>query len=423
MDRGAGGGEGVDVVAHEDGASDAGGAAPPAREAVLVVEVGVVDHAVDAEGAVLGVDVDQLQGGGELVARVGVDAAVDLYLVVRVSIGGERYSEQLLGRPVGERLVLVGGLGVGPRPAAAPLVAVLVLVARRERQGVSEDRVGRVADVEERDLGHGPVEPESVRAWPDANGQERVGVDRVDVGGDAGDLELAEDLGVGWVREVDDPQRVHVAEGHEVGAVAHEAGAPDALSGGDVADVANLHKLRGLVLAALGNHALGGCEREHVVRRPGPLLGLEPPAAPGVLGGSHADDAVELRERELVLHRTVDPARCDVGGLRRVTDVEDVNVGRVVPAGIAPEPPPVVGGLGQNHDVLRGVDVGPRRGDVVDFQVDVVAEHLNRHNRGEAAAGAVGAGGEFAAVARAGRVLEQALRADLVDVWGEVIQS
>ena len=68
MDRSPSGREGVDVVAHEDRAADASGAAPPARESVLVVEVGVIDHSVDVEGAVLGVDIDQLQSGYELVA-------------------------------------------------------------------------------------------------------------------------------------------------------------------------------------------------------------------------------------------------------------------------------------------------------------------------------------------------------------------
>ena len=80
--------------------------------------------------------------------------------------------------------MLVGGLGVGPRPAAAPLIAVLVLVSRRDGEGVSEDRVGRVADVEERYLGHGPVEPEPVRPRSYADGQERVGVDWMNVGRD-----------------------------------------------------------------------------------------------------------------------------------------------------------------------------------------------------------------------------------------------
>ena len=188
--------------------------------------------------------------------------------------------------------MLVGGLGVGPRPAAAPLIAVLVLVSRRDRQRVGEDRVGRVADVEERYLGHGPVEPEPVRPGSYADGQERVGVDWMDVGRDTWYLQLTEDLGVSRIGQVDDPQGVNVAEGHEVGAVTHEAGAPNALALGDVVDVAYLNQLGGLVIAALWNHALGGCEREHVVGRPGPLLGLEPPAAPGILGCSYADDTV-----------------------------------------------------------------------------------------------------------------------------------
>ena len=61
----------------------------------------------------------------------------------------------------------------------------------------------------------------------------------------------------------------------------------------------------------------------------------------------------------MVLHCAVHPAGRDVGRLGRVADVEDVDVCRVVPAGVAPEPPPVVGRLGQYHDVLRCVDVGP----------------------------------------------------------------
>ena len=60
---------------------------------------------------------------------------------------------------------------------------------------------------------------------------------------------------------------------------------------------------------------------------------------------------------------------------------------------------------------------------MVDLEGRVVSEHLNRHDRGEAATGAVGAGGELAAVAGAGRVLEQTLGAYFVEVRREVVQS
>ena len=116
--------------------------------------------------------------------------------------------------------------------------------------------------------------------------------------------------------------------------------------------MADLHHLAGVSLAPLGYHALHGHECEHVVGRSRPLLGLEPPAAPCVLGGGDADDTVVLREGELVLHRAVDPSGGHVGSLGGVTDVEYVDVGGVIPTEVAPEPPPVVCGLCEHHDVL-----------------------------------------------------------------------
>ena len=56
---------------------------------------------------------------------------------------------------------------------------------------------------------------------------------RVNVGRDAGDLEFTKDGWVGLIGDIDNPQRINLLKGYDVGAIAVETCAPDALTGCD----------------------------------------------------------------------------------------------------------------------------------------------------------------------------------------------
>ena len=104
---------------------------------------------------------------------------------------------------------------LGLRPAAAELL------------GVEPSRLAQVGDVEDRELR--PLRaPVLVRILADA--EQQVLADRVQVGGVAGDLQLAEHARPLRLREVERVERVDLAEGDDVARVADEADGVDALA-------------------------------------------------------------------------------------------------------------------------------------------------------------------------------------------------
>ena len=64
----------------------------------------------------------------------------------------------------------------------------------------------------------------------------------MDVGRNTGDLEFAKDGWVGLISDVDDPQRVDLFEGHDVGAVAIKACTPDAFAWRNAVHTAGLNE-------------------------------------------------------------------------------------------------------------------------------------------------------------------------------------
>ncbi len=167
----------------------------------------------------------------------------------------------------------------------------------------------------------------------------------MNVGRDAGHLQLSENGGVGRIAQVDGPQRIDLFEGHHVRHVLGEAGRPDAFAFRKATDVADLPQD---LLARLDvGRAL---QRHHMADHR--LWVLHPPAAPLAGGGGHAHDAFMLRERELVEDGAVHAARSGVERGAGVADVEGMQVGRLVQVVVAPEPPSCEGGFGHDEHVF-----------------------------------------------------------------------
>ena len=84
-----------------------------------------------------------------------------------------------------------------------------------------------------------------------------VGIDAVQVGGEARDLQLAEDPWLRWVVEVEDEQRVRLLERHDVAAVAVEAHGGDVFATRDAVHCADAHQVAAFALRQDGDDALG----------------------------------------------------------------------------------------------------------------------------------------------------------------------
>ena len=93
-------------------------------------------------------------------------------------------------------------------------------------QLVDSCRVGRIADIEQRDLG--PLDTSVLRCVLTHSQKEPL-ADGVEVRGVAEDLQLAHDLGRGRVGEVERIERVGLAERDHIGHVAHEPDRVDLL--------------------------------------------------------------------------------------------------------------------------------------------------------------------------------------------------
>ncbi len=82
----------------------------------------------------------------------------------------------------------------------------------------------------------------------------------MNVRGNTGHLEFAQNHGVGFICDVDDPQRVNLFERHDVGSVAVKPSAPNTLTWSDAAHLSGFdqHLLVGVhVHRANERHQLG----------------------------------------------------------------------------------------------------------------------------------------------------------------------
>ena len=167
----------------------------------------------------------------------------------------------------------------------------------------------------------------------------------MDVGRNAGDFQLPEDGGVGFVRHVDDPKGVDLFEGHDVGAVAVEPSRPNSFPGSDTIDLSGFNQH-----LALRFQINATCQR-HELRRHG--LGIvHPPSVPLTGGRGHPEDAFVFGHGKLIENGPVDTPR--TGVQRRIggADVERVKVGHLVSGVVAPKPPPVKRIFGEHQHVL-----------------------------------------------------------------------
>ena len=131
---------------------------------------------------------------------------------------------QLLRRPPQERLVVA--LDGRPRLAADGVL-------------VQAHRLGELGDVEQRHLHAGPP---PLRGRVLAHPEQQPVPERVQVGGVARDLELADHARLRRVGEVERVERVDLAEGHDEARVAHVAHGVDPLALAEPADLADLHE-------------------------------------------------------------------------------------------------------------------------------------------------------------------------------------
>ena len=144
-----------------------------------------------------------------------------------------------------------------------------------------------------------------------AQSEQQAVADRVQVGREAGDLQLAQDLR--GAREVQEVERVGLPEGHDGRDVAEVAHRLDLLGAAQALDTAGLHEPTAL-LDELDHH-----------RRALALLVAGPRRLPR---GGHPQRAVVARERPPTQDVAVDASGADVAGLRRRRGVERVQLGR-----------------------------------------------------------------------------------------------
>ena len=263
-------------------------------------------------------------------------------VVVRVdpAVGRQGHGQHGLGRPVLERFVFIARFRPGPGPD------VLVFLRNGgQSEHVRLLRAGDVADVEQRKLGARPIKSGTVfvgRAKPD--GQQMVSRKRMNVGGNTGNLEFAQNGGVGLIGHVNDPQRIDLLEGHDVGSVAVKASAPDAFAGSDAIHLSCLdqHLLVGFHVNGTHQGDKLGRHRFRVVH---------PPSVPLPNGGGHAEDTFMFGDGELIEHGAVDASRACVERRIRGVDIEGVEVGHLIHVVVAPEPPSGEGGFRHHKNV------------------------------------------------------------------------
>ena len=171
-----------------------------------------------------------------------------------------------------------------------------------------------------------------------ADAEEVGGVERLEIGGEAGHFQLADDLRPGGIGQIDDKQRVDLLERAHVGDVADEPAGIDPFPLGEILDRADGDEIS--VRLPEDEHTRGG-------------IGEVPIAAAAPIRRRHAQKAVVLIERELIERRPCHGAHRHQRHTRR-GEIKVVDVRRhAVVAGIPPAPP-----IGRRHiePGRRGVD-------------------------------------------------------------------
>ena len=191
-----------------------------------------------------------------------------------------------------------------------------------EGVGRCPPRLGRIADVEHRQLQAEDTAGGRIDVAADA--EEPGGVERLEIGREAGHFELADDLRPGRVGQIDDKQRIDLLERAHVGDVADEPAGIDPLPPGKPLDSADGDEIP--VRLPEDKHPRGG-------------IGEVPVAAVAPVRRCHTEKAVVFIERELVERRPRHgPHRHQRHA--RGAEIEVVDVRRQAGvAGIPPAPP------------------------------------------------------------------------------------
>ena len=172
----------------------------------------------------------------------------------------------LLGEP-GQRVMIPQG--ARPRLPAIP----------GEGVGRCPPRLGRVADIEHRELQAENAAGGRIDVAADT--EEVGGVERLEIGGEAGHFQLADDLRPGGIGQIDDKQRVDLLEGAHVGDVADEPAGIDPFPLCEILDRADGDEIS--VRLSEDKHPRGG-------------IGEVPIAAAAPIRRRHAQKAVVLIE-------------------------------------------------------------------------------------------------------------------------------
>ena len=230
----------------------------------------------------------------------------------------------------------------------------------------------------------------------------------MEIGGEAGHFQLADDLRPGGVGQIDDKQRIDLLERAHVGDVADEPARIDPLPPGKPLNSANGDEIP--VRLPEDEHARGG-------------IGEVPVAAAAPVRCCHAEKAVVFIERELVERR---PRHGPHRHQRHPssTEIEVVDVRRQAGVAIIPPAPPIGG-----RDVEAGRGGVDRAGDPGNARRrfrpdrvvgDVKLDHRQQGGRlevdgnpgvvnGDELAGSRGAGGRGGGVRRQGLILPSLL--------------
>ena len=167
---------------------------------------------------------------------------------------------------------------------------------------------------------------------------------RVNVRGDAGHLEFAQNGGVGFVCNIDDPERVNLLKGHNVGTITVKTSAPNAFTGSDAVHFSSFNK------HLLVGFNVNGANERHQLRGHG--FGIfHPPSRPLTDGGSNPKHTLMFGDGKLIQNRPVNASRAGVERCIGGADVKGVEVGHLVHAIVAPEPPAGEGRFCQHQDI------------------------------------------------------------------------
>ena len=276
------------------------------------------------------------------------------------------------GKPVGPRLQGQDG-GRRCRPVQeCPVVELGVAVGVRQGPHIDLDRIGRIAHVEQRDLGaRGETFVGGVLADTD---DERFR-DGVQVGRKTGDLQFAEHTHRSGIADVDDVERVDLSERDHIGLVVDVTDREDSFTLAESADRADRFEA---IAVQLHRHDLA--------------LGAVAPRRP--LGGRNVERAVAIVHRKLVQQVPLDGAgtlvdRRRVVGDREAVDCRFVVLAEPLFAGLVDNRIPHVGRHVQT--VLRGIDGVARRhhGARADRCAEGSSE-ADRHDRQHVESGEVG---------------------------------